>query len=71
MSTFHPWQFFLITIAGWINRHQQEVIDYLVWQHDVDVCRWGSQAHEISGVVETSIVPTAGRRYVTRRTLAA
>ena len=41
MSTLHPWQFFLITIAGWINRHQQDVIDYLVeenrvlTQHDV------------------------------------
>ncbi len=35
MSTFHPWQFFLITIAGWINRHQQDVIDYLVEENRV------------------------------------
>ncbi len=35
MSTFHPWQFFLITVAGWINRHQQDVIDYLVEEHRV------------------------------------
>ena len=35
MSTFHPWQFFLITIAGWINRYQQDVIDYLVEENRV------------------------------------
>ena len=35
MSTLHPWQFFLITIAGWINRHQQDVIDYLVEENRV------------------------------------
>ena len=26
MSTFHPWQFVLVTVAGWINRHQQDVM---------------------------------------------
>ncbi len=35
MSTFHPWQFFLITIAGWNNRHQQDVIDFLVEENRV------------------------------------
>ena len=35
MSTFHPWQFFVITVAGWINRHQQDVIDYLVEENRV------------------------------------
>ncbi len=35
MSTFQPWQFFLITTAGWINRHQQDVIDYLVEENRV------------------------------------
>ncbi len=35
MSTIHPWKFFLITIAGWINRHQQDVIDYLVEENRV------------------------------------
>ena len=24
-----PWQLFLLILAGWINRHQQEVIEYL------------------------------------------
>ena len=27
--TFKPWTFFLIAIAGWMNREQQEVISYL------------------------------------------
>ncbi len=35
MSTLHPWQFFLISVAGWINRHQQEVIDYLVEENRI------------------------------------
>lgn len=25
----HPWIFFLTILAGWINRHQQAMIDYL------------------------------------------
>jgi hypothetical protein len=24
-----PWQLYLFVLAGWINRQQQEVIDYL------------------------------------------
>jgi hypothetical protein len=27
--TFKPWTFFLVAIAGWMNRQQQEVIGYL------------------------------------------
>ncbi len=29
MNVFHPWQFFLVALAGWINRHQQDVITYI------------------------------------------
>ena len=29
MSGFQPWQLLLVTLAGWINRHQQDVIAYL------------------------------------------
>ena len=25
-----PWQLFIVTFAGWVNRHQQKVIDYVV-----------------------------------------
>ncbi len=35
MSTIHPWRFLVITVAGWINRHQQDVIDYLVEENRV------------------------------------
>ena len=24
-----PWQFYVVILAGWINRQQQELIDYL------------------------------------------
>jgi hypothetical protein len=27
--SYHPWQFLLVALAGWINRHQQDVIAYL------------------------------------------
>jgi len=27
--TFNPWTFFLVALAGWMNRQQQEVIQYL------------------------------------------
>ena len=27
--TFTPWQFIVVAVAGWMNRQQQEVIEYL------------------------------------------
>ena len=30
-----PWQFYLVILAGWINRQQQEVIDYLLTENQV------------------------------------
>ncbi len=30
-----PWQLFIVTVAGWVNRHQQKVIDYLVDENRV------------------------------------
>jgi transposase InsO family protein len=35
MSTLHPWQLLVVTVSGWINRHQQDVIDYLVAENRV------------------------------------
>ena len=35
MNTLHPWQLLVITLAGWINRQQQKVIDYLVEENRV------------------------------------
>lgn len=29
MNAFQAWQFLLVAIAGWTNRHQQDVIDYI------------------------------------------
>jgi putative transposase len=29
MSGFQPWQLLVVSLAGWINRHQRDVIDYL------------------------------------------
>ena len=35
MSTLQPWQLFVVTVAGWINRHQQDVIDYIIDENRV------------------------------------
>jgi putative transposase len=29
-SVLHPWQILLFILAGWVNRHQQNTIEYLV-----------------------------------------
>jgi len=29
-STLQPWQILLLILGGWINKHQQDAIDYLV-----------------------------------------
>ncbi len=31
----HPWQLLIVAVAGWINRDQQAVIDYLVEENRV------------------------------------
>lgn len=28
-----PWQIFLIDLSGWINRHQQHMIEYLITEN--------------------------------------
>ena len=30
-----PWQFYLVILAGWINRQQQQVISYLLAENQV------------------------------------
>jgi len=34
-SLLHPWQFLLIGVAGWINRSQQEAIEYLRTENQI------------------------------------
>ncbi len=29
MNVSKPWQLLLVTLAGWVNRHQQDVIAYI------------------------------------------
>ena len=33
-APFQPWQFLLLILAGWINRRQQEAIEYLLMDRD-------------------------------------
>ena len=34
-SVIHPFQLLAISLAGWLNRHQQAVIDYLIEENRV------------------------------------
>ena len=40
MSTIHPRQLFVATVAGWVNRHQHDIIDYLVDENRVLKVAW-------------------------------
>jgi hypothetical protein len=35
MADLYPLPVLLVTLAGWVNRHQQHVIEYLVEEHRV------------------------------------
>ena len=32
---FQPWQFLLLILAGWINRRQQDAVEYLITENRV------------------------------------
>ncbi len=34
-SQFQPWQLLLLILAGWINRRQQVIIDYLLTENHI------------------------------------
>ena len=34
-NVIHPFQLLVIALAGWLNRHQQAVIDYLIEENRV------------------------------------
>ena len=34
-GTFHPFHFLLVALAGWLNQHQQDVIDYLLTENRI------------------------------------
>jgi len=34
-STLQPWQILLLILGGWINKHQQDVIDYLLAENRI------------------------------------
>ena len=34
-SVLQPWHLFLFIIAGWVNRHQQDIVEYLRTENQV------------------------------------
>ena len=35
VNALHPFQLLIIPLSGWLNRHQQAVIDYLIEENRV------------------------------------
>ena len=31
----HPWQILLLVLAGWINRHQQNALEYVIAENRI------------------------------------
>jgi hypothetical protein len=44
-----PWQFFFVILAGWVNREQQEAIDYLLSENRVLKERVGKRRILLTG----------------------
>ena len=40
-----PWQLYLVILAGWMNRQQQEVIEYLMSENRVLKEKFGEGAY--------------------------
>ena len=34
-SHLHPWQLLLLILAGWINRRQQDAVEYLITENRI------------------------------------
>jgi len=40
-----PWQFFLLILAGWVNRQQQDAIEYLLTENRCSEKKIWEQTH--------------------------
>ena len=36
-AVFHPWQLLAAILAGWVNRDQQQLIDYLRTENQINI----------------------------------
>nr|NIM19731.1 hypothetical protein [Candidatus Latescibacterota bacterium]NIM65477.1 hypothetical protein [Candidatus Latescibacterota bacterium]NIO28505.1 hypothetical protein [Candidatus Latescibacterota bacterium]NIO56129.1 hypothetical protein [Candidatus Latescibacterota bacterium] len=34
-TIIRPWQLFLLGLSGWVNRHQQQAIEYLITENQI------------------------------------
>lgn len=41
--TLHPWQLYFVILAGWVNRQQQEVVEYLRTENQVIKEKFGKK----------------------------
>jgi len=42
-SVLHPWQILLLVLAGWVNKHQQNAIEYLIAENEILVIGYQTQ----------------------------
>jgi len=53
-SQLHPWHLFLLILAGWINRRQQDAIEYLLTENQI--LRESSERNEYSSTTTSDAV---------------
>ena len=47
--TVKPWTFFAVAIAGWMNRQQQQVIEYLRTENQILRAKLGTERALLNG----------------------
>ena len=50
MADTHPLQILITSLAGWMNRHRGEVLDYLIEEMDI----WGGRSNSTSITITES-----------------
>jgi hypothetical protein len=42
-----PWQLYLVILVGWVQRQQQEVIEYLIMENKTLKELWGLSSYQV------------------------
>ena len=56
-SNLQPWQILLASLAGWVNRHQQHIIEYLQEENRVLKEQLGGKRLRLLSEVATLVTP--------------
>ncbi len=68
MQPIQPWQLLLVSLAGWVNRHQQDVIAYI--QEENRILRSKLKGKRIRFTDDERLRPRSGYNRLRRRSKA-